>query len=207
MKINTFQDSKQNKLALLALHGWTGDEFSMEAIANETGPLSAKWYLPRAPYNADTGKGYTWFSGSDEKGWRYNKTLQMMRNIMQRIIDDGFSPENTFIVGFSMGAGLSMLFASRLPYSIGGVIPIAGYIMKREHLLSTMTQESLRTPFLMIQGDKDEIITPAQSRETANLLTSVGYSVNYKMFDAKHKIPKKAIPVIKKFIYRNQANL
>ena len=41
MKINTFQDSKQNKLALLALHGWTGDEFSMEAIANETGPLSA----------------------------------------------------------------------------------------------------------------------------------------------------------------------
>ena len=59
----------------------------------------------------------------------------------------------------------------------------------------------------MIQGDKDEIITPAQSRETANLLTSVGYSVNYKMFDAKHKIPKKAIPVIKKFIYRNQAIL
>ena len=82
MKINTFQDSKKNKLALLALHGWTGDEFSMEAIANETGPLSAKWYLPRAPYNADTGKGYTWFSGSDEKGWRYNKTLQKNYNIV-----------------------------------------------------------------------------------------------------------------------------
>tara|TARA_B100000029_G_C17585296_1_gene960985 strand:+ start:779 stop:1390 length:612 start_codon:yes stop_codon:yes gene_type:complete len=200
MKINTFQDSKDNKLALLALHGWTGDEFSMEVIANETGYLSAKWYLPRAPYNADTGKGYTWFSGSDEKGWKYEKTLDMMPKIMQRIFDDGFSPENIFIIGFSMGAGLAILFSSRLPYSIGGVIPISGYIMKKEHLLSAMTQESLNTPFLIIQGSKDEIVTPIQSRSTANLLISIGYNVVYKTFDAQHKIPKEAIPLIKEFI-------
>ena len=206
MILNYFQESDKIDTAIIGLHGWTGTEYSMMPVAKSMKVPNAKWYIPRAPYNASSGKGYTWFSGSDAKGWRYEKTLEMMPKIMQTIIDDGFSPENTFIIGFSMGAGLSMLFASRLPYSIGGVIPIAGYIMKKEHLLSAMTQESLRTPFLMIQGDKDEIITPAQSRETANLLTSVGYSVNYKMFDAKHKIPKNAIPVIKKFIYRNQAH-
>lgn len=200
MIINSFQDSKNVKRAVLALHGWTGDEFSMEPIAKSMGSVSAKWYLPRAPYNSDTGKGYTWFSGSDKKGWEYQKTLDMMPVIMENILSDGFSPHNTFILGFSMGAGLAIITASRLPYFIGGVIPIAGFLKKSEYLTDGMTEESLQTPFLMIHGKKDQIVTTTQATNTVNTMRNFGYSVTFKIFNTDHKISKDAIPIIKRFI-------
>ncbi len=34
---------------------------------------NAKWYIPRAPYNASSGKGYTWFSGHQKMAGKQKK--------------------------------------------------------------------------------------------------------------------------------------
>ena len=65
-------DSKTNaRTAIIALHGWTGDQFVLEPVANMLKLGSVKWFFPRAPYFAPTPKkkGFTWFEGSDNKGW------------------------------------------------------------------------------------------------------------------------------------------
>lgn len=200
MILNTFQETDEPERAVLGLHGWTGDEFSMEPIARSVGASSAKWFMPRAPYDADTGQGYTWFSGSDEVGWKYEKTMEMMPELMGTIAAEDFSPERTFIVGFSMGAGLAILTSSRLPYAIGGIVPIAGFVKNPQHLSSNMTEASLATTILMMQGNRDEIVTPERAEETVGLLTSLGYSVRYETYDAGHKVPKEAMPIIRRFI-------
>ena len=102
MIFHTFQDTDAPTRAVLGLHGWTGDELSMESIAKSVSSPLTKWFMPRAPYDADTGDGYTWFSGSDEAGWKYDKTVEMMSTILGTIAEDGFLPNQTFIVGFSM---------------------------------------------------------------------------------------------------------
>ena len=200
MIIHTFHDTDAPSRAVLGLHGWTGDEFSMEPIAKSICAHSAKWYMPRAPYEADTGGGYTWFSGSDEAGWKYDKTVEMMPTILGTIAADGFLPDQTYIVGFSMGAGLAILTGCRLPYSIGGIVPIAGFVKNPNHLTAHMTEASLATPILMMQGIRDEIVTPEIAKETVDLLKSMGYSVRYETYDAAHRVPKMAMPAIREFL-------
>ena len=102
MILHTYQESEEPSHAVLGFHGWTGDEFSMESIAKSVSADSTKWYMPRAPYEADTGEGYTWFSGSDDMGWKYEKTFDMMPRIMGTIAADGFLLDRTFIIGFSI---------------------------------------------------------------------------------------------------------
>ncbi len=63
-----------------------------------------------------------------------------------------------------------------------------------------MTQQSLDTPFLIMQGSRDEIVSPDRAEKTVQLLTDLGYSVRYQSYDAGHKVPKVAMPVIKEFI-------
>ena len=77
MILNPYQVTEKPSRAVIGLHGWTGDEYSMESIAISVKASTAKRLMPRAPYEADTGEGYTWFSGSDETGWKYEKTLEM----------------------------------------------------------------------------------------------------------------------------------
>ena len=202
MIFHTFQDTDAPTRAVLGLHGWTGDEFSMESIAKSVSSNSTKWFMPRAPYDADTGDGYTWFSGSDEAGWKYDKTVEMMPTILGNIAADGFTPDHTFIVGFSMGAGLAILTGCRLPYAIGGIVPIAGFVKNPDHLIANMTESSLATPILMMQGKRDKIVTPEIAKETVDLLKGLGYSVCYETYDAAHSIPKMAMPAIRKFLER-----
>ena len=71
-------DSKTNaSTAIIALHGWTGDQFVLEPVANMLKLGSVKWFFPRAPYFAPTPKkkGFTWFEGSDKKAGVIKKPL------------------------------------------------------------------------------------------------------------------------------------
>jgi len=73
-------------------------------------------------------------------------------------------------------------------------------VKNSEQFISGMTQQSLDTPFLIMQGSRDEIVSPDMAEKTVQLLTDLGYSVRYQSYDAGHKVPKVAMPVIKEFI-------
>ena len=200
MILNSYQVTEKPSRAVIGLHGWTGDEYSMEPIAISVKASTAKWVMPRAPYEADTGEGYTWFSGSDETGWKYEKTLEMMPELIAKVSNDGFENRHIFFVGFSMGAGLSLLTAGRLPFQVGGVVAISGFIKNRELFTSKMTEQSLGPPILIMHGNHDKLVSPQKAEETVDFLTNLGYSVCYQSYDAGHKVPKKAMPIIKSFL-------
>ena len=75
MILNYYHESDNINTAIIGLHGWTGTEHSMVPVAKSMKISNAKWYIPRAPYNASSGKGYTWFSGSPENGWKTETLL------------------------------------------------------------------------------------------------------------------------------------
>ncbi|HHZ81069.1 MAG TPA: hypothetical protein EYN59_08175 [Candidatus Marinimicrobia bacterium] len=200
MILNSYQVTEKPSRAVIGLHGWTGDEYSMEPIAISVKALSAKWVMPRAPYKADTGEGYTWFSGSDETGWKYDKTLEMMPELITKVSSDGFENRHIFFVGFSMGAGLSLLTAGRLPFQVGGVVAISGFIKNRELFTSKMTKQSLGTPILILHGNHDKLVLSRKAEETVDFLKNLGYSVRYLTYDAGHKVPNEAMHIINSFI-------
>ena len=196
----TVSSSDQPTKAIIGLHGWTGDEHVFEPVAKMMNIDDAQWYFPRAPYKADSGKGYSWFSGTDETGWDIEKTRVGIHQLLADIRSEGFSPKNIFLIGFSQGASLAMEIALRLPFAIGGIVPIAGFIKYRDTLSHEAAKESKATPVLLLHGSQDEIIHVIASEKAHDFFKERGNPVYFKRYDGGHKIPKRTGPIIKSFI-------
>ena len=195
-----FSSSDQPTKAIIGLHGWTGDEHVFEPVAKMMNIDDAQWFFPRAPYKADSGKGYSWFSGTDETGWDIEKTRVGVHQLLTDIRSEGFSPKNIFLIGFSQGASLAMEIALRLPFAIGGIVPIAGFIKFRDTLSNEATKESKATPVLLLHGNQDEIIHVIASEKAHDFFKERGNPVYFKRYDGGHKIPKRTGPIVKSFI-------
>ena len=196
----TYASSDTPDKAIIAIHGWKGDEYVFEQVAKLINLENSEWFFPRAPYKADSGNGNSWFGGNDEAGWEFDKTFDGMNNLINKIQKKGYSPSKIFLIGFSQGACLAIDFALRLQFSIGGIVAIAGFIKFKERFLSEASNESGDTPILLMQGKQDDII-PIKAGETAyNILLEKGNPIHFERYNAKHKIPLKKMNLINKFI-------
>ena len=200
MILNYFQESDKIDTAIIGLHGWTGTEYSMVPVAKSMKVPNAKWYIPRAPYNASSGKGYTWFSGSPETGWKSKKTFNLMDKIFNQIINDGFLPNKIILLGFSMGASLAIRYGLTLDVILKGIIPIAGMVRDTEELLDSSSIESKQTPILMIHGKKDSVVDYHNSINLAKILKDNGYTSHVEIVESGHIISIPTSRLVRSFI-------
>ena len=200
MILNYYKESDNINTAIIGLHGWTGSEHSMVPVAKSMKIPNAKWYIPRAPYDASSGKGYTWFSGSPENGWKTKKSFNLMDKLFNKIIDDGFFPDKIILLGFSMGASLSLRYGLTLDFPLKGIIPIAGVIRDIEDLLNTSSNESKDTPILMIHGKKDSVVDYQKSVHLVNILQNNGFTSHLEIVEGGHIINLRSSRLVKEFI-------
>tara|TARA_Y100000031_G_C8102221_1_gene329239 strand:- start:150 stop:758 length:609 start_codon:yes stop_codon:yes gene_type:complete len=196
---NTFSTSETPKRAIIAIHGWTGNVESMEPIARALNLPDTHWVIPQAPYKADKG-GYSWFGGNEETGWQYQASFDLLSTIIHNLNNEGFSANQIFMLSFSQGACLTMEFMIRQPFSLGGIIPIAGFIRYKKRVKQDATDASHKTPILLLHGEKDKVILPDQSKISLEIFKGAGYQVDLQILSAGHKIPLQAKSIIKDFI-------
>ena len=199
MIVRSFSKSKNPKKVIIALHGWTGDISSMEPVANAWGLDDVKWVLVQAPYIATNG-GFTWFDGNEDIGWKYQDSFDILSKLISKLNDQGFPNHAIYILGFSQGACLSMEFMIRQTFSLGGIIPIAGFIRYKERFKQDVLNESRNTRVLLLHGDKDEVILPEQSQISFELLERAGFETQLHIMASRHKVPLQAKILIENFI-------
>ncbi len=200
MILETYLERKPPESAVISLHGYTGDEYSMRPVAIGVRAHYTKWLIPRGPFGNRTNKGYSWFSGNDDSGWDSSKSFEILSELLGRLFQEGFPAEKIFFMGFSQGACLCMEFMARLPYSMGGVIPICGFIKYPEKLRSESTPESRKTPVHLFHGMKDELVPLSESESAQWLLSDLGHDVMLTPYRAGHKISSAILPAIRTII-------
>ena len=199
MIARSFSNSESPEKVLIALHGWTGNISSMEPVANAWGIDDVKWVLVQAPYIATDG-GFTWFDGNEDIGWKYQDSFDILSKLISELNDQGFPNHAIYILGFSQGACLSMEFMIRQTFSLGGIIPIAGFIRYKERFKQDVLNESRNTRVLLLHGDKDEVILPEQSQMSFELFKGEGFETQLHILAARHKVPLQAKNLIENFI-------
>ena len=199
MVLKAFSTSKTPKQAVIAIHGWTGDVSSMESVGKMMSLKDTKWILPQAPYSAGP-KGFSWFDGSEEMGWKYQESFNILSHLIQDLKNEGFSNSDIFIISFSQGACLTMEFMIRQSFPLGGIIPIAGFIRYKKRVKQDATNASRDTPVLLLHGDRDKVILPEQSRISLKIFKDAGYKTELHIFSSGHKVPLQAKNLIKNFI-------
>ena len=193
--------SRKNNLrvAIIAIHGWKGNRSSMEHVANALNMKYAHWTFIQGPYVVSDNK-YSWFDGNEKEGWRYQESFDLLHHAILNLNKSGFPNSKIFLLGFSQGACLAMEFIIRQEFSLGGIIPIAGFIGKKDRFKNDIVNGAQNTPVLLIHGSRDEMVLPAESEIAFELFSDAGFKVQLQTPPVGHKIPLQKKDIIEKFI-------
>ena len=214
--------SKQPKIAIIALHGWSGNALSMKPVSKNFNYPNIKWVFPQAPYHAnkanqslkrnDEFSGYSW-SQNSIRGYHSSisnyveKSMIIISNCINDLEKRGFKKKNIFILGFSQGAIFSLWFIIKQKYLLGGCISIAGGFDKKVEFISeNLSLEGKQTPILLMHGEKDKIIPSIESKNTYDVFLNLGFNVELFLYSTGHKIPLKAKKVIWDFLINQVDN-
>ena len=188
------------KKAVIALHGWTGNKNSLQPIAKVLNIQNTEWFFPEGPYRASIG-GFSWYDGNEKSGWTWDKSFNILSDLITDLIFQGFPRKYIFLLGFSQGACFCMEFMIRQNFSIGGIIPIAGFIRYKKSFNRRSNSNSKKTPVLLIHGEKDGTINPDESKKSFEMFKSNGYKVQLHLLGNGHKISIQAGSIIEKFMF------
>jgi len=197
-----FSTSKNPKQAIITLHGFTGNVSSMKPVSKALNIKNVKWVFLQAPFTISKGK-YSWFEGNEQTGWKYKSSFDKLKKTILSLNRQGFPNQMIYILGFSQGACLAMEFIIRQKFSIGGIIPIAGFIGNKDRFKNDINCEKPNTRVLLIHGNKDEVIIPEESVMAHRLFSEAGFRIELHTLPVDHKVPIKAKKLIEDFILNN----
>jgi len=104
-------------------------------------------------------------------------------------ITNGRSSDKIFLGGFSQGAAMSLYIGYQLPYSLGGIISIAGFLPLHSEFSQRLTKESVKTPCLLLHGDNDAVNPFELSKAAADTISSNGINVTFNQYaKLNHKL-------------------
>ena len=198
-----FSRKNNLKVAIIAIHGWKGNRSSMEHVANALNIKYAQWTFIQGPYLVSNNK-YSWFDGNEKEGWRYQESFDLLHKTISNLNKNGFPNSKIVLLGFSQGACLAMEFIIRQEFSLGGIIPIAGFIGKKDRFKNDKVDGAQDTPVLLIHGSRDEMVLPAESEIAFELFSDAGFKVQLQTPSVGHKIPLQTKDIIEKFILETQ---
>ncbi|MBI9049500.1 MAG: hypothetical protein JEZ00_08770 [Anaerolineaceae bacterium] len=160
----------------LMLHGWTGDEHSMDSFWHYI-PESALIIAPRAPLPASP-NGYGWANIKDAMFPDYESFLPAVDKLLSVLLF--FLKENNLehlkinLFGFSQGSAVSYMLSSLIPDKIELVIPVAGFMPDGTlNHLSNLPNRSLR--FNVYHGAMDKLVPVTMAKEIVSDLQKLGY--------------------------------
>ncbi len=175
------------KSLVIFLHGYGADGNDLIGLADPLAPHlpDTVFVAPNAPQRcANNPMGYQWFpiswlDGSPESAMIEGaetaaKTLD--RYLTETMAEEGRTPAETVVVGFSQGTMMILEVAPRRAEALAGVVGFSGRLNDAERLKAEIRS---RPPVLLIHGDQDQMV-PVESIHAARKgLAEAGIDVRW----------------------------
>lgn len=177
--------SGQTKSVVVFLHGYGADGDDLLGLAEPLAPHlpDTVFLAPNAPEPCvNNPMGYQWFpipwlDGSPEAAAE-ESMAQSVRDLDAYldgvILEEGITPAQLVLFGFSQGTMMSLHIAPRRPDPIAAVVGFSGRLLLPETLASEAVS---RMPILLVHGDQDEVVPPQSLPEAGNALQEAGFEV------------------------------
>lgn len=167
------------------VHGYGADGGDLLGLADPLAPHlpDTAFYSPDAPQRC-TGNpfGFQWFpipwlDGSTEAA--ANAGLEAaskdLNAFLDKVIaDEGITPAQLALVGFSQGTMMSLHLAPRRAEPFGAVVGFSGRLLAPERLGA---ETLARPPILLIHGDADDVVPMQSTPDAADALVAEGFDV------------------------------
>lgn len=200
-------ENKAPKPLLIALHGYGGDKSSMMRLCrriNEQDFVIAAlqgahqhMIIPKSR-EEKLGFGFGWitnFKPEESVDLHHRNLRHIITTLTQQGIADG---RNVFLMGFSQAVGVNFRFAFTHANLIRGVIAICGGIPG--DWATEGKYEGDEIDVLYLGATQDEFYTPERLAQFAEAMKQRAHSVELKMFDCGHEVPRDSYSTINQWI-------
>jgi len=201
LDFNILGNKNDAKLCLIFIHGWKGNKYSFERVAQSFNIKESIWVLPQAPYLIEENKSsYSWTYEITPGKYERNEPIQMFLDFFETIIFPKFDSKDVYLFGFSQGGLVCYELIRILDQSLGGVFPIGGFMAGTKKKIKRVHSAQLNTPIIIGHGDSDEVIFKEESEIAYKLLCEESNNVNLDIYKGGHKIGLSYIRKVKEFI-------
>jgi phospholipase/carboxylesterase len=189
------------KKALIMIHGRgaTADD-----IIDLAGHLHVKDFALVAPQATN----YTWYPYSflappkQNEPW-LSSAIALLDGIVSDISKAGIAPENTYFLGFSQGACLTLEFVTRYARKWGGVVAFTGGLIGDRIYSENYKGDFQGTPVFIGTGDPDPHVPVERVYASVNILETMNASVTGKVYpEIGHTITQDEIETANKLIFQ-----
>lgn len=178
---------------LVLLHGIGADENDLPPIAAALDPrfLTVSLRAPHRYYD-----GYAWFSIAFRRdgtvdpdlGQAHAALADLVRWLQAAPARLGTDPEQTFVLGFSQGAMMSLGVLGTAPQLLAGVVALSGRGPTGLFPETASPDAIARVPVLAAHGTYDDVLPVAHGRAIRDALTPRLRDFTYREFPVAHGI-------------------
>eukprot|EP00981_Chlorochromonas_danica_P003411 scaffold651_cov174-Ochromonas_danica.AAC.20 len=103
----------------------------------------------------------------------FNESSTRINQIIQKEIDQGVSPQQIVVAGFSQGGALAFHVALRSNHVLGGVVALSTWVPFAKDYPAKLSDNARQLKILQVHGDEDQVVSYQWGQLSHNLLKSV----------------------------------
>ena len=183
---------KDAEKALIMIHGRGGDARDILSLASHLNVSDYTLLAPQATSN-------TWYPSSfmakpeQNEPW-LSSALDLLKNVVDEVMDQGISAENIYFLGFSQGACLTLEFVTRHAKKYGGVAAFTGGLIGDKINIENYSGDFSGTPIFIGTGNPDPHVPVSRVHETVRILEDRNASVSVEIYNGRpHTITQEEI--------------
>lgn len=202
-------------VSVIWLHGLGADGNDFVPIVNEldlAGCPAIRFVFPHATAIPVTiNGGYVmraWYDilgadiakREDEAGLR--KSQVSVEKLITREIARGTPAKHIILAGFSQGCAMTLQTGLRHAEQLAGLLCLSGYVPLRDVTAAERHPANQHTPIFMAHGRADPVIPIQRAEQSRDLLSSLGYSVEWHEYMMQHSVCAEEIDAIGAWLKR-----
>ena len=203
--------------SVIWLHGLGADGHDFEPIVPELSlppDIRLRFVFPHAPVRPVTINGgmsmRAWYDiltldrggPQDECGIR--ESGELLEGLIEQEVNRGVPAERIVLAGFSQGGAIAMHTALRHSTALAGLMALSTYLPLSEHfeaeVASNAEAQARSLPILMAHGSFDPVVPMALGAHSRDLLTSIGYAVEWRDYPMAHAVCGEEIADIRQWL-------
>lgn len=191
---------KEADKALIMIHGRGADARDILGLASHFDVPEFALLVPQAT-------GHTWYPYSfmakpeQNEPW-LSSALDLLKEVLDEVAEQGITAENTYFLGFSQGACLTLEFVARHAQKFGGVAAFTGGLIGDRINRENYSGDFKGTPIFIGSGDPDAHVPVERVHESARILEEMNAKVHVQIHEGRpHSISPAEIEEAERLIF------
>jgi phospholipase/carboxylesterase len=199
--------------AIIWMHGLGADSSDFVPLVPEldlTGCGPIRFVFPDAPVMPVTMNGgyrmRSWYDviglgldrKEDESGLRASQAA--IEALIARELERGVRSERIVIAGFSQGCAMALQTGLRHPQPLAGLLCLSGYLPLRDTIAAERAAANQAVPIFMGHGQADNVVALDRAEKSRDILTALGYAVQWKTYPMAHSVCAQEVADISKWL-------